>query len=136
MHAVTLIRQRDRVQPFTLFRHGAASNLQRAPRLKQPASGETACPQKIGPGRCMQCFKRQRLSLEQDTAIEHDTPDPTDSDDLNCDQELADFLALPHEEPNSEEVELHLNNLPADLFDYFFKVQAERAREAFILNGN
>ena len=93
-------------------------------------------PQKIGPGRCTQCFKRQRLSLEQDTATEHDAPDPTDSYELNYDPELADFNALPEEEPNPEEEELHVNNLPADLFDYFFRVQAERAREAFILNGN
>ena len=87
----------------------------------------------------MQCFKRQRLSLEQDTAIEPDAPDPTDDDELNYDQELADFLALPEKEPEArhEEEELLANNLPADLFDYFFRVQAERAREeAFILNSN
>ena len=66
------------------------------------------------------------------------TPDPTDDDELNYDQELADFLALPEEEPEArrEEEELLANNLPADLFDYFSRVQAERAREAFILNGN
>ena len=87
----------------------------------------------------MQCFKQQRLSLEQDTAIEPDAPDPTDHDELDYDQELADFLALPEEDPvaRQEEVALLANNLPADLFDYFFRVQAERAREeAFILNGN
>ena len=97
-----------------------------APWLKQPASGETACPQKIGPGRCMQCFKRQRLSLEQDTAIEHDAPDPTDSYELNYDQELADSNALPEAEQNPEEEEhpedehLPVNNNSADPFDYFF----------------
>ena len=87
----------------------------------------------------MQCFKRQRLPLEQDTAHEPDAPDPTDDDELNYDQELADFLALPEEDPvaRQEEVALLANNLPADLFDYFFRVQAELAREeAFILNGN
>ena len=58
-------------------------------------------------------------------------PDPTDEIDyeieIDYDQELADFEALP-------EPDLNLD-LP-DLFEYFFRVQAERAREAFILNGN
>ena len=62
-------------------------------------------------------------------------PDPTDEIDyeieIDYDQELADFEALPEqdfEEPANFD-------LP-DLFEYFFRVQAERAREAFILNGN
>ena len=49
----------------------------------------------------MQCFKRQRLSLEQDTAIEPDAPDPTDDDEVDYDQELADSLALPEEDPEA-----------------------------------
>ena len=53
----------------------------------------------------MQCFKRQRLSLERDTAIEPDAPDPTDNYELNYEQELAAFDAIPEEEQNPEEEE-------------------------------
>ena len=89
-------------------------------------------------------FKRQRVELEQSDARETDASDPTADLSLNYELELANFAAIPEddqqpeeEEPLPEPEEPSPANLdPSDLFAYFFKVQAERAREAFILNGN
>ena len=89
-------------------------------------------PEKGGPGRLMG-FKRSRFEFEQPDLHEPDAPDPDATADysLNYEQELADFEALP-EQDFEEPANLDL----PDLFEYFFRVQAERAREAFILNGN
>ena len=66
--------------------------------------------------------------------------DPTADLSLNYELELANFAAIPDheqelEEPAPEEP-APANLDPSDLFAFFFRVQAERAREAFILNGN
>ena len=52
-------------------------------------------------------------------------PDPIDEIDYEIE---IDYTLVASEEPANLD-------LP-DLFEYFFRVQAERAREAFILNGN
>ena len=97
-------------------------------------------PEKCGPGRLMG-FKRSRLEFELPDLREPDAPDPDATADysFNYEQELADFEALPEQEPEEPEVpapEEPANLDPSDLFAYFFRVQAERAREAFISNGN
>ena len=89
-------------------------------------------------------FKRHRVELEQSGACETDAPDPPADLSLNYELALANFAAIPEddqqpeeEEPLPEPEEPSPANLdPTDLFAYFFRVQAERAREAFILNGN
>ena len=93
--------------------------------------------EKGGPGRLMG-FKRSRFEFEQRDLRE---PDATADYSLNYEQKLADFEALPEqeleepEEPAPEEP-APANFDPSELYAYFFRVQAERAREAFILNGN
>ena len=89
-------------------------------------------------------FKRQRVELEQSDARETDAPDPTADFSLNYELELASFAAIlddyqqPEEdEPLLEPEEPSPANLdPFHLFAYFFRVQAERPREVFILSGN
>ena len=100
-------------------------------------------PEKGGPGRLMG-FKRSRFEFEQPDLREPDASDPDATADhsLNYEQELADFNAPPEQDPDPEEdehpEEEHIpeNNNHADLFDIFFRIQAARAREAYILNGN
>ena len=99
--------------------------------------------QKIGPGRRMG-YKRQRVTYDLSDPRATDAPDPTADFFLNYELELANFAAIPDhdqeredEEPLPEPEEPTPANLdPSDLLAYFFRVQAERAREAFILNGN
>ena len=90
-------------------------------------------------------FKRSRFEFEQPELREPDTPDPDATADysLNYEQELANFNALPEQDPDPEEEDGHpeeehipVNSNPADLFEIFFRIHAERAREAYILNGN
>ena len=83
-------------------------------------------------------FKRSRFEFEQPDLRELDAPDPDATADysLNYEQELADFEALPEQEPEEPEEPATANLDPSDLFAYFLKVQAERVREAFVLNGN
>ena len=87
-------------------------------------------------------FKRQRVELELSEAREADAPDPTADHSFNYELELANFAVIldhgrkPEEKLVPEPEEPAPANLdPSDLFAYF-RVQAERAREAFILNGN
>ena len=69
-----------------------------------------------------------------------DAPDPTADLSLNYELELANFAAILDHEQEPEEPAFEepapANLDPSGLFAYFFRVQAERAREAFILNGN
>ena len=85
-------------------------------------------------------FKRQRVAFDLSDPRATDAPDPTADFSLNYELELANFAAIPDHEQEPEEPapeEPAPANLdPSDLFAYFFRVQAERAREAFILNGN
>ena len=81
-------------------------------------------------------FKRQRVAFDLSDPRATDAPDPTADLSLNYELELANFAAIPDhaqepEEPAPEEP-APANLDPSD----FFRVQAERAREAFILNGN
>ena len=106
---------------------------------ERPAARAT---EKGGPGRLMG-FKRSRFEFEQPDLREPDAPDPDATADysLNYEQELADFEALPEQEPEepeepAPEEPAPANLDPSDLFAHFFRVQAERAREAFILNSN
>ena len=100
-------------------------------------------PEKIGPGRLVG-FKRQRVELELPDARGNDVPEPTAGLSLDYELELASFAAIPDDDQQPEEEEplpepeepSPANFDPSDLFAYFFRVQAERAREAFILNGN
>ena len=99
-------------------------------------------PQKDRPGRLMG-FKRQRVAFDLSDPRATDAPDPTADLSLNYELELANFAAIPDHEQEPEEPEepapeepAPANLDPSDLFAYFFRVQAERAREAFILNGN
>ena len=80
-------------------------------------------------------FKRSRFKFDQPDLREPDAPDPDATADksLNYKQELADFEALTEQEPE-EPAPANLD--PSDLFAYFFRVQAGRAREAFIMNAN
>ena len=89
-------------------------------------------------------FKRQRVPYDLCDPRATDAPDPTADLSLNNELELANFAAIPdhdqepeEKEPLPEPEEPAPENLdPSDLFAYFFRVQAERAREAFILNVN
>ena len=89
-------------------------------------------------------FKHQRVELEQSDARETDAPDPTADLSLNYELELASFDAIPGDDQHPEEEEplpepekpYPANFDPSDVFAYFFRVQAEHAREACILNGN
>ena len=101
---------------------------------ERPAARAT---EKGGPGRLMG-FKRSRFEFEQPDLHEPDAPDPDATADysLNYEQELADFEALPEQDFEEPEEPAPANLDLSDLFEYFFRVQAERAREAFILNGN
>ena len=100
-------------------------------------------PEKGGPGRLIG-FKRSRLEFEQPDSREPDASDPDATADYspNYEQELADFEALPEQDPDPEEDEhpekehIPVNNNPADLFDIFFRIQAARASEAYLLDGN
>ena len=79
----------------------------------------------------------RRVRLERPARDRRARPDHLP---LNYELELANFAAIPDHEQEPEEPapeEPSPANLdPSDLFAYFFRVQAERAREAFILNGN
>ena len=87
-------------------------------------------------------FKRQRVAFDLSDPRATDVPDPTADLSFNYELELANFAAIRDheqepekpEEPEPEEP-APANLDPSDLFAYFFRVQAERAREAFILNG-
>ena len=89
-------------------------------------------------------FKRQRVAYDLCEPRATDAPDPTADLSPNYELELANFAAIPDhdqepekEEPLPEPEEPAPANLdPSDLFAYLFRVQAERAREAFTLNGN
>ena len=88
-------------------------------------------------------FKRQRVAFDLSDPRATDAPDPTADLSLNYELELANFAEIPDQEQEPEEPEepapeepAPANLGPSDLFAYFFRVQAERAREAFILNGN
>ena len=89
-------------------------------------------------------FKRQRLAYDLCDPRATDAPDPTADLPLNYELELANFAAIPDrdQEPEGEELlpepeePVPANLEPSGLFAYFFRVQAERAHEAFILNGN
>ena len=85
-------------------------------------------------------FKRQRVAFDLSDPRATDAPDPTADLSLNYELELENFAAIPDHEQEPEEPapeEPAPANLdPSDLFAFFFRVQAERAREAFILNGN
>ena len=63
---------------------------------------------------------------------ETDAPDPTVDLSLNYELELANFAATPDHEQKAEEPapeEPASANLdPSDIFAYFFRVQAERAK--------
>ena len=73
-----------------------------------------------------------------------DAPNPTADLSLNYELELANFAAVLDEDQELEEEEplptpeepFPANLDSSDLFAYFIRVQAERACEAFILNGN
>ena len=85
-------------------------------------------------------FKRQRVAFDLGDLRATDAPDPTVDLSLNYELELASFAAIPDheqepEEPAPEEP-ARANLDPSDLFASFFRVQAERACEAVILNGN
>ena len=90
-------------------------------------------------------LKRSRVEFERPDLRDSDAPDPDATADysLNYEQELADLNALLRQDPDPEEDEhleeehIHtlVNNYPADLFD-IFRIQAARAREAYILTGN
>ena len=90
-------------------------------------------------------FKRQRVAFDVSDPRAPDAPDPTADLSFNYELELANFAAIPdHEQPDHDqepeepapEEPAHANLDPSDLFANFFRVQAERAREAFIVNGN
>ena len=89
-------------------------------------------------------FKRQRVAYDLSDPRATDAPDPTAGLSLNYELELANFAAIPDHEQGPEEEEplpepeepAPANRDPSDLFAYFSRVQAERAREAFISNGN
>ena len=89
-------------------------------------------------------FKRQRMKLDLFDARETDAPDPTTDPSHNYELQLANFAAIPddsqqpdEEEPLPEPEKPFSANLDqSDLSVYLFRVQAERAREAFILNSN
>ena len=89
-------------------------------------------------------FKQQRVSYDLRDPRATDAPDPTADLSLNCELELANFAAIPGHDQEPEEEEplpeprgpAPANLYPSDLFAFFFRVQAGRAREAFILNGN
>ena len=90
---------------FTFFKHGAATNFRRAPRLKTTASDTPVrATKKIGPGRLM-VFKRQQVELEQSDARETDAPDPTADLSLNYALELANFAAIPDDDQQPKEEE-------------------------------
>ena len=80
-------------------------------------------PEKGGPGRLMG-FKRSRFEFEQPDLREPDAPDPDATADysLNYEQELADFEALPEQEPEEPEEPAPANLDPSDLFAYSFRV--------------
>ena len=80
-------------------------------------------------------FKRQRVAFDLSDPRATDAPDPTADLSLNYEPELANFAAIPDHEQEPE-APAPANLDPSDLFAYFFRVQAEHAREAFILNGN
>ena len=83
-------------------------------------------------------LKRQRVAFDLSGPRATDAHDPTVDLSLNYELELANFAAIPDHEQEPEEPEepAPANLDPSDLFAYFFRVQARRAREAFILNGN
>ena len=89
-------------------------------------------------------FKRQRVEFQHPNARETDAPDPTADLSLNYELELANFAAIPDDDQHPEEEEplpepeepFPANLDPSDMLAYFFRVHAERAREAVILNGN
>ena len=98
---------------------------------------------RIGPGR-RAGLKRQRVSYDLCDPRATDAPDPIADLSLNYELELANFTAIPDQEQEPEEEEplpepeepASANLDPSDLLAYFSRVQAECAREAFILNGN
>ena len=89
-------------------------------------------------------FKWQRVAYDLSDPRATDAPDPTADLSLNYELELANFAAIPDHEQEPEEEECLLEPEEAapanldqfDFFAYFFRVQIERAREAFTLNGN
>ena len=89
-------------------------------------------------------FKQQHVAYDLRDSRATDAPDPTADLSLNYELQLTNFAEIPgheqepeEEEPLPEPEEPAPANLdPSDLFAYFFRIQAERAREAFILNGN
>ena len=113
---------------------GALANFHHAPWLKTTARGRNPRATK-GPARRRMGFKRQRVAFDLSDPRATDAPDPTADLSLNYELELANFAAIPdHEQEPEEPAPANLD--PSDLFAYFFRVQAEHAREAFILNGN
>ena len=87
-------------------------------------------------------FKRQRVELQQSTRARLTRPTRPRTFP-NYELELVTFAAVPdddqqpeEEEPPPEPEEPPPANLDtSDLFAHFIRVQAERAREVFILNG-
>ena len=118
---------------------GTQANFHRAPWLKTTARGRNPCATK-GPARRRMGFKWQRVASDLGDLRATDSPDPAADLSLNYELELANFAAIPDQEQELEEPapeEPAPANLdPSDFFAYFFRVQAQRTREAFILNGN
>ena len=132
------ITKGSKANSLTHFSDTAAlANFHRAPWLKTTARGRNPRATK-GPARRRMGFKRQRVAFDLSDPRATDAPDPTADLSLNYELELANFAAIPDHEQEPEEPEepAPANLDPSDLFAYFFRVQAERAREAFILNGN
>ena len=138
------INSKDRRADSTHFSDaGAQANFHRALRLKTTARGRNPRATK-GPARRRMGYKRQRIAFDLSDLRATDAPDPSADFSLNYELGLANFAAIPDHEQEPEEEEplpepeepAPANFDPSDLFAYFFRVQAERAREAFILNGN
>ena len=141
-HGIT--SEGSRANSLTHFRHGSAGELSPRPVAQDDCERPAArAPEKGGPGRLIG-FKRSRLEFEQPDSREPDASDPDATADhsLNYEQELADLKPLPEQDPHPEEDEhpeeehIPVNNNPADFFEIFFRIQAARAREAYLLNGN
>ena len=89
-------------------------------------------------------FKRQRVAYDLSDPRATDVPDPTVDLSFNYELGLANFAATPDHEQEPEEEEplpepkepAPANLDPSDLFAYLFRVRAERACEAVILNSN
>ena len=88
-------------------------------------------------------FKRQRVETEQFDTRETDALDPTAdlsllrarACELCGDPRRRSAIRRKRHFPKLKEY-FPANNDPFNMFAYSFKVQAKRAREAFILDGN